>query len=187
MRVKVPSRFRKNEYLALIIEMARVLEPDVYCELGIYEAYTFNRMLPYVGHGIGIDIRDKRVHITDTHDNWEFFKGTSKEFVEKYSGPKIDLLFIDADHTATAVIQDLENLKPHIKPETGMVLLHDTYPVRKDLIQPGYCGNAWEAAKEVHHSLRDSWEIVTIPEPWAGLSILRKLDNQCHGWMDRKE
>jgi len=38
-----------------------------------------------------------------------------------------------------------------------------------------YCSNAWEAAYEIRTSEKyKSFEIVTLPGPWAGLSIIRK-------------
>lgn len=183
--MKVPSRFRKNEYCSLIIEFARILEPEVYCELGVYQCFTINRLLPYVGHAIGIDIADKRKHFDKTWKNWEFYKMDSEKFSGSYKGPLLDLVFIDADHAHESVLDDIHNLTPLIKPHTGILLLHDTYPIQEGLLHPGHCNDAWKAAKKIHQEFAE-WEIVTIPKPWAGLSILRRTTEGSHGWMDCK-
>lgn len=187
MKIKVPGKYRKNEFVSFIIELARLMQPEVYCEVGVYQCHTINRLLPYVGKAIGIDIEDRLAHFDKSRRNWEFFKGTSDKFVnEYYKGPEIDLLFIDADHSRNSVLADLDLMEKLVRPWTGLVLLHDTYPIRRDLIQPGYCSDAWKAAKEIHKKM-PQWEIVTLPGPWAGLSILRRLVEGKHGYMDRSE
>lgn len=185
-KINVPSRYRKMEYLHLLIEMGRILQPEVYCELGTYKGFTFNRMLPYVGHAYGIDIKDYRRCMDTSRRNWEFYQGTSAQFAKQYQGEPIDMLFIDAHHSAQAVLNDVEAMQPLMRPNTGMVFLHDTYPIQKNLLQPSYCGDAWRAAKELHKNYPE-WEIVTLPLPWAGLSIMRLLEDGCHGWMESEE
>ena len=185
MKVIAPKKYKETEFVPLLIELAKLFQPGVYCELGVKKCYTFNRMLPYVGKGIAIDIQDCYDYINKSKRNWEFHQCDSKQFVEKYDGPMIDFLFIDANHSCKSVLEDLRLMKPLVKAWTGLVFLHDTYPVEPGLLQEGYCYDAWRAANTIW-SREDCWEIVTLPGPWAGLSILRRLVDGKHGYMDRR-
>jgi hypothetical protein len=185
MKVIAPKEYKQTEFVPLMIELAKLFKPSVYVELGVKKCYTFNRMLPYVKKGIGIDIKDCSNFIDKREYNWEFHHCNSIEFAKKYKGPEIDLLFIDADHSCKSVLEDINTMQPFVRPWTGLVLLHDTYPVEPGLLQKGYCHDAWKAANTIW-SRMDCWEIVTLPGPWAGLSILRKLVDGKHGYMDRR-
>jgi predicted O-methyltransferase YrrM len=60
----------------------------------------------------------------------EIFCGYSHEFVGKI--PKIDLLFIDGDHSKEGCSFDFVHYSPFINPG-GYIALHDYYQSRKDL------------------------------------------------------
>jgi len=195
MGIKTPAPFRQMEYRWLLLQLAEFFRPKVYVEIGVKKGYTFNAMLPYVDRGVAVDIV-KEPGVGAKFSNYEFFTGTSQDFASKWEGP-IDFLFIDGDHRAAAVLKDFLNLFKWVTPDTGLIFLHDTYPANRELCAEGYCSDAWKAARYIRegangaHPLGLLYEIVTLPGPWAGLSIIRRLARGkkspefiSHGWMD---
>jgi len=205
MGIKTPKEYREMEFRALLLELVRLYKPKVYVEVGVKKAYTFNDVAPLVKNAIGIDINPscaqyiginfpvvRRSYTSTEHKR--FYCGTSEEYISnclKVANPMqnefIDFLFIDGDHNCESVLGDFYLLSPYVKTYTGLIFLHDTYPVKKELLSEGYCFNAWKAAREIRENFGSScFEIVTLPGPWAGLSIIRKLHpvTNYHGWMD---
>lgn len=195
MGIKTPAPYRQMEYRWLLLQLAEFFNPKTYVEIGVKKGYTFNAMLPYVGHGVAVDIV-REPGVGGDFDNYEFFTGTSKDFADKWEG-SIDFLFIDGDHRMEAVIDDFERLFKWVAIDTGLIFLHDTYPVNRELCAEGYCSDAWIAARYLRerangeHPSGFLYEIVTLPGPWAGLSIIRRLNRGhqspkfiTHGWMD---
>lgn len=181
--IPVPSKYRQNEYVHFMVEICNLLTPRVYCELGIRKCYTINTIANFCELAIGVDTNEEAGK-SICGSNIQFFNMKTSDFAVTYGGPKIDLLFIDADHSAVAVMNDVAMMTQHLKPFTSLVLMHDTHPVKEELITPGYCGDAWRAAKYMHQNNED-WEVVTLPGPWAGLTIMRYCPDNCHGWMDK--
>jgi hypothetical protein len=165
-----PRQFRYMEFRNVLKELVLLGDPDVYVEIGVQKAETFNLVAPGARRAIAVDINPMPQVIRNP--NVEVFHMSSLEFAEVWQG-KIDILFIDGDHRREAVRQDILALEKFVPECTGLILLHDTYPVVPDLEKDSYCSNAWEVAREIHEDW-EGWEIVTIPGPWAGLSILRK-------------
>ena len=175
---------KKQEYKDFIVELVKLFKPKLYVEIGARFGYTFNAVAPYCRRAIAVDpISDVKLS-----DNVRQYKVTSNAFVAMAaeSNLKIDLLFIDGDHSSKQVMNDFIEIGKFVVPETGLILLHDTFPVHVDLLSETRCGDAWKVAKEIR-SFFASWEIVTLPGPWAGLSIIRKLSPEKlnrHGWME---
>jgi predicted O-methyltransferase YrrM len=171
------KRYRQNEFPGLIATLTVLLEPNTYVEVGVQRAYTFNQIAPWVKRAVAVDINP--MPSVMQRENVEEYVMPSLEFAKVWKDP-IDFLLIDADHQKDAVLADFDALSPFVRPGTGMIFLHDTHPVTPELIAPGYCHSAWEAANEIRWSdrYRIDFEIVTIPGPWAGLSIIRKSRSQ---------
>lgn len=85
-----------------------------------------------------------------------------------------DVVFVDADHSYAGCLRDLWHALEVVRPITGLILVHDTYPTTPSLIDPRYCGEAWRALRDF--AAEANCEVVTLPGPWAGMSIIRKLD-----------
>lgn len=181
------KKYRNMEFLNLLLELAKLLEPKTYVEIGVQRGYTFKEMAKVVEKAVAVDILPMD-HIPDL-PNIEKYQMTSEEFGQSWydSGNNlwIDFAFIDADHSKEQVLKDFKMISEFIRPHTGLIFLHDTFPVVEELLTPGYCNDAWKAAKQIHRNqkTRREFEIVTIPGPWAGLSIIRKV-GKTHGWMD---
>jgi predicted O-methyltransferase YrrM len=83
---------------------------------------------------------------------------------------KIDLLFIDGDHTYEGVKQDFEMYEPFVK-KGGMIVLHDIVPHR----QEHGCGvdRYWNEIR----GKEEYQEFVENPDQqWAGLGLIIKRD-----------
>lgn len=220
------QKHREMEFRGLLVELVRLLQPEVYCEIGVKKGYTFNAIAPLVKVAIGIDPagfewypdKDVHNHSIKGHDkqpgSWylhnqhgtrvHLYHMTSDKFAEVYpkgkegfNQYKIDFLFIDGDHSAEQVKNDLLNFLPFVREDTGLIFLHDTYPVKPELAVEGHCHDAWKVADEISGYCDDcqisycepymELEIVTIPGPWAGLSILRRKGiNHLH-WQSQYE
>lgn len=173
------------EYRKVLIELVNLLSPKSYLELGVKAGYTFNAITPLVEKAYGVDIVLQKTVYLDKHIT--FFECSTDAFYNQLKGSKdkFDFIFIDADHCKDSVYSDIIIAKKLITPFTGLIFAHDTYPIKRELINPGYCNDAWEAAKEVKNDCSNlELEIVTLPGPWAGLSIMRYTPNNYHGWMD---
>jgi predicted O-methyltransferase YrrM len=163
-------------HVQFIAELARVLRPNVYVELGIHTAELFNLAAPFAGHAIGVDIDPAAGgHIVSAR-NARFFCGRTDDFIRaaEQNDLMIDMLFIDADHSRAAVLRDFADYFPHVRPQ-GLILLHDSDP-DPELISPDWCGDGYLAVEELARTAQ-AYEMVTIPLS-PGLTICRKRTRQ---------
>lgn len=183
------------EFRDLIQELVRLFKVKVYMELGTKAGYTFNTIaaMDEITDAIGIDI--KRDYRIPKQFKVVFYEMTTdkafKTIVKGMDGPPmefVDLLFIDADHTFQQAQKDFLNFSQFVKEGTGLILLHDTHPINRRLTRPGYCSDAWKLARLIREALdlRERFEIVTLPGPYAGMSIVRK-SKTILSWMTEKE
>jgi len=178
------KKMRNQEFVPLMKFLIEFYQPDVYVEVGVQKGHTFNQISPLVKEAYAVDIAPMPNVIEI--DNVKICQMPSSIFTkwwESRNDNKIDLLFIDADHSKEAVLLDFDLLSSFVTPCTGLILLHDTYPAVSNMVRDGLCFNAWEAAREIHRNEKyKDWEIVTLPGPFAGLSIVRNAKKHLH-WM----
>ncbi len=177
--------YRHMEFVPLILELITLYEPEVYVEVGTQKGYTFNQIaqMPQIKKAVAVDIKIEKTVLKSRYKT-EHYEMTSTQFAEMWRDP-IDLLFIDGDHRWESVLEDFRALSKCVPSGHGLILLHDTHPATENLTEEGYCFNAWRAAAEIHESteFRD-FEIVTLPGPYAGLSIIRKVDKGHLAWRE---
>jgi len=165
---------KNMEFRDLMAELVRLFAPNTYVEVGVQRGYTFNFIAPMVQRAVAVDIQDMPCVID--RPNVQKHVAPSAEFAAIWHAP-IDFLFIDADHRKEAVLADFDLLSPFVRNGTGLIFLHDTHPVQDSLLSDRFCSNAWEAAWVIRKNRRyKDFEIVTLPGPWAGISIIRKAD-----------
>jgi len=147
-------------------------------ELGLYHCALFNRIIPFAEQLIGVDISAEAGNYMQQSSKTRFFKGPTQEFgKELEANPlQINMLFIDADHSKEAVLQDFKDFFPFVAPH-GLILLHDTHPGNVQMIQPEWCGTAYLAAEELLRKTGGAYELMTIPVS-PGLTICRKRQIQ---------
>lgn len=168
-----------------IVFLASITRPRVYVELGISRCALFNRIIPYAGHLIGVDIDPGAESYMQKSANTRFVLSNTRDFAKRLDneGLRIDMLFIDADHAREAVLHDFTAYFPYVSPH-GLILLHDVHPGEQYLIQPEWCGTAFLAAEELSKNTGE-YEMVTIPVS-PGLAICRKRKLQL-AWMEKQQ
>ena len=185
--MKTPAEYKEMEFIELLIVIAKLFKPKVYMELGTKNGYTIKRMAQFVERAIGVDIRQLDLDLP----NVTTITGTTQAYAESIvnSGEFIDLLFIDADHSYEASYNDFSKYLPLVRSGTGLIVMHDTHPIKPELAVDGRCGTAWKSARKIHELGRNvlNVEIVTLPGPWAGLSIIRKLGPFHLAWQKEGE
>jgi len=163
---------RHEQFLETLASLKR---PDVYVELGIYQADVTNAIAPYSQEVYCADIVDASQYVKN--DNIQFFHEDTEKFAIRWKTQikkDIDLIFIDADHSAEAVYKDVYNFITYLKKDTGLMILHDTWPLNKKQTAPGYSGDCYKATKRLKNALADSAEILTLPIPY-GLTLIRRI------------
>jgi predicted O-methyltransferase YrrM len=171
-----------NWHVKFIAELAQLLHPDVYVELGIYQGELLNEIAAHVGRAIGIDVDPACARYVRKAPNVRFVCGTTDSFADELRklGLLIDMLFIDANHSRESVLRDFTNYFPFIRPH-GLILIHDTHPGDAHLVEPGWCGDAYRAVEELQLHAGD-YEMMTIPQS-PGLTLCRKRTAQLR-WME---
>jgi predicted O-methyltransferase YrrM len=162
-------------HIQFIVLIARILRPKVYVELGIYQGDLFNKLLPYCDKMYAVDINNYSSNYIKNSGKVEFFHGSSSSFIEviQSNKVKIDLLFIDADHSMDAVLQDFYNYFPYVN-KNGLILVHDSFPQSLEYTDEGYSGTCYKAIEIIKANLTVEYEILTIPFP-PGITMIRKV------------
>jgi predicted O-methyltransferase YrrM len=170
------SPAQPNWHEDFIVHLASVMRPHVYLELGLYRCELFNRVAPYAQRSIGVDIAPEAGSFMRRSAATQFIHATSESYAQtaRSEGLAIDLLFIDANHSYQSVHEDFANYFP-IVGEQGIILLHDGFPMSRELTAPGYCGDGYRAIAELT-AKHDGYEMMTIPVH-PGLTIARKRTN----------
>lgn len=161
-----------------IVHLARILQPKVYVELGLYQCALFNRIAPMTEKSIGVDTEASAGRFMDTAGGkGEFFHGTTSALATELTkrGASIDLLFIDANHSKESVREDFMNFFPLVR-DQGVIVFHDAYPKNKEFTASGYCGDGYLAIAELSQHT-ETYEMVTIPRH-PGVAICRKRSKQ---------
>ena len=171
-----------NWHEDFIVHLASLVRPKVYVELGLYHCALFNRIIPFAEQLIGVDIRAEAGNYMQQSPKTRFFKGTTQEFGKEVevSPLQINMLFIDADHSKAAVLQDFKDFFSFVAPH-GLILLHDTHPKNEEMMNPGLSGTACQAV-EILSRDTGAYELMTIPVT-PGLTICRKRQVQL-SWME---
>jgi cephalosporin hydroxylase len=124
------------EILALL-DWASEIAPRSICEIGTAmggTTYLLGQSLPSVQDLIGVDLHVRRQHrlrfFSRSDQRLTFFDGSSyaPETVERVSrhlnGRKLDLLFIDGDHSFNGVASDFAAYR-HFVRDGGIIVCHD--------------------------------------------------------------
>lgn len=148
-----------------------------YLELGIRKGPCFNAVAPLVrDKAYAVDIEDCYKNIKH-NKNLVWFHGSSINFLKNHNKKiKFDLVFIDANHTYKASLQDFDLVFPLVK-DNGLILLHDAYPTSQKYLSLTKCGEVYKTAEFIRFNYNHKCEIVTLPF-YYGIAIVRKLNRQ---------
>jgi hypothetical protein len=153
---------RQNQTLheTLIPLLVEGIGATSYLELGTHLNETISRVRCERRYGVDLNA----VECPGAHT----FKMSTAEFISGVAPAlaPFDVVFIDAEHSESAVKRDFDGIWPHVSKE-GLILLHDTNPETVADTVPGLCGDAWRFA------CSNAGEAVTLPYH-PGLTIVRK-------------
>lgn len=166
----------QNWHEAFILDLAKLLRPKNYVELGLYQCKLFNEIIPYAENLVGVDINPLAGKYMKKSSKTHFYwMGTAGYLNELKKSPfEIDMLFVDADHSEKSVREDFLWFFPYVK-DQGIILLHDGFPKNTQYTSPWYCWDGYKAIAELSRHTQD-YEMVTIPLH-PGLTICRKRTN----------
>lgn len=125
------------EYL---YQLVRKIKPALVFEIGCYvgfstlhiaQALKENGSGRLVSFDLNISVASNNIKEARLSDYVEFVQGNSSVMAKQYfldhSGEKIDLVFIDGDHTRRGCVRDFNALHDHIR-KGGYIIFHDIYP-----------------------------------------------------------
>lgn len=133
-------------HLPFLYEVAKgnVLEIGVHC--GISTTAFLAGLEEHGGHLYSIDVHPSCRYVHFHHPQWTFYCSWSGDSI--WAPACLDVLFIDGDHSYSAVLSDLNTWGPRAK----MILCHDadsaSFPGVRQAIEE-YC-----AANNLRHELR---------------------------------
>jgi len=180
---KLKEEYREMEFVGLFKELIKLFNIETYVELGVRRGYTFNQIAPLVKRAVAVDIVIRHTIINLPHV--EKYRMKTDDFAKVWKDP-IDLLFIDACHKSEQVIKDFSNFYPFVKPETGFIAIHDTYPISEDLLSDDKCSDSWKIPGFIESSsCYGCCQLFTFPGPFAGLTLVRKGCSMPE-WMRKK-
>ena len=168
-----------------IVHIASVLQPKVYVELWLYQCRLFNRIMPHAEKLIWVDLSTEAWKYMRKSSKTSFHNMTTDDYYKilKKEWTKIDLLFIDANHSKESVKQDFENYF-NLVSDQWIILLHDWYPRNKEFTDPWYCGDWYLAIKELTNE-KEKYEMMTIPvHPWV--TLCRKRKSHLNWWKNEQ-
>jgi hypothetical protein len=182
MKIKTPSEYRRGEFRPLIIELVKLFKPKQYVEINSRNGHVFNMLSTMIPHCHAVGIPEETI---TGRDGVTCFVGNPVwyfDYLKKnFQGTEfIDLVYISNVQDRDELLLWVDTVASYVRIGTGLILLHNTYPVNEALLDDGYCGNAWEAATVIRRFFNNHYEILTLPGPWAGLSIIRKVPFDRH-------
>ena len=155
---------------AFLVELIKGCNFQSYLELGVYIGETLVPITQIVSKAVGVDVKHHQLL-----GPANMYYGTTDEFFAQNTD-KFDCIFIDADHSLRSVISDLRK-SLDILNKSGVIILHDTNPSRKELLEDGYCSNCC-----LIHDLLDkdsTLNYVTLPFLDPGLTLItRKFEER---------
>jgi predicted O-methyltransferase YrrM len=141
-----------EDEIAAFFELTRHSEPRWICEIGTARGGTtflFTRAFSARANIIGIDLyvqnrilvrhfrkRGQRIHFIDGDSHAE---QTIRKVEQILRGEKLDILFIDGDHTYDGVARDFMEYRRFVR-EGGIIAFHDIQP---DGTDQGLVTGAW--------------------------------------------
>src|SRR5574343_502836 len=109
--------------------------PDIvnkrYLELGVYHKATFNAVMCFQKTSV------------DLYTDADYRMSTSDFFRQLPLGTIYDIVYIDADHSLTALVSDYNNCIEHLSPD-GFLFIHDLIPPDETHTASYYCGDGYK-------------------------------------------
>jgi hypothetical protein len=170
------------DYTTYLANLHRYLVPSVYVEIGVATGRTLSLAKPPTVV-IGVDPQPSLVEpaSVETHlfamTSDALFSGD--RLARLLAGRTIALAFIDGLHHFDQALRDFANVERLSSPD-GMVLIHDTMPLdeitqRRERQADYWTGDVWKVVACLL-KYRPDLNVITIPTPPAGLTVVTGLD-----------
>ena len=170
--------FLGNKPLNTVVEIGTASGGTFYafCQIGPSDAHVISIDLPGGPFGGGYEIKDVQVFKTYAKIGQTIYfmrensqeGATKKALMERLKDKKIDVLFIDGDHSYKGVKKDFELYAPLVT-KGGIIIFHDI------------CKHATAPECEVEkfwNEIKDKYETVELIDPnerdWGGIGIIIK-------------
>jgi hypothetical protein len=138
-----------------------------YLEFGVRDSVTLNTIAPLIKTAIGVDINAFPIQ----HSNIiPFIKTTDSFSNDNLKLYKIDIAFIDADHSSKSAYQDFKHILPYMN-SGGLIFLHDTYPCEAHFLNEKACHDCYKTPLFIKRDF-SHLNILTIPLN-PGLTIVQ--------------
>ncbi|MBU1349404.1 class I SAM-dependent methyltransferase [Patescibacteria group bacterium] len=108
-------------------------------------------------------------------------RGTYKKIKKALGGCKVDLLFIDGDHTFKGSWGDYRRYREFVK-DGGWIVFHDIVDSADHRRLGCYVSKTWDKVKTLH---RHSIEIIHGPVNWGGIGLVQAETTQGKGLISR--
>lgn len=144
--------------------IAKVYNPELYLELGLYHGETINKVSSMGIKCIGVDVSP-----IQQKQNQVIYNCSTDEFFQKNLPIHPDMVFIDADHKYESAKRDFENVL-NIIADNGVIILHDTDPMSEKYVGAGGCGDVYRLIDDLEK--QDRFNLVTLPVAEAGLTVV---------------
>lgn len=170
----IEVQLNQTGHVDVIASLCSLIGARTYLELGVYDG---NCLFAVAERNPGIQAVgvDKNPLNEILPENVQFVLSFTADYLKSLKDEQFDVVFIDANHDANAVMDDLQGVFPHVS-DHGLIFLHDTFPIDASWTVPELCGSAYMVPKTMHH-LHDIAEYVTLPYH-PGLTIIRKRKKQ---------
>jgi hypothetical protein len=130
-------------------ELARFLVAfrgiKTYCEIGVWQGVMWHAVTSYFNRfglhkSYGIDVNN----CTEVYTNQLFYQGTSND----YAGMKVDLVFIDGDHSYVWAKKDYENIR------AKFYAFHDINDTDVENVHKPSCADFFNELAATHYASR---------------------------------
>lgn len=156
---------------SIIQKIIEQIEAEVYLEIGIYDGWTFRRIV--APQKIGIDINLRHYVNCDCHEisSDDFFKQQDYWF-SKLSYKGYDVVFIDGFHSYEQSLKDFQNSLRYLN-SGGIIILHDCNPASEaNSLDFLHTGTVWKTIVNIRSNYNDL--NVFVLDCDEGLGIIRR-------------
>ena len=172
--------YKQTEHYSNMIKwIVKLTNCQTYLELGVEYGTNIHEIKNIVNTCVGVDI-----NVSEILDkgNIEFYQMTTDDFFLQ-NKRKFDIIFIDANHEFNQVKKDFNNsLK--ILNKYGIIILHDTDPIVKELVTPNHCNDCYKIVDFI--SKKKDLNIITFPIQETGMTfVMRKDDRRVNEFIEK--
>lgn len=163
----IPStiKYKKTEhYINFIIWLVKLTNCQSYLELG---SETSQEIKKIVKTCVCVDdINNNKIENLYQMTTDDFFKTNTEKF---------DIVFIDKNHNYKQARIDFDN-SLNILNEYGIIIIHDTDPITKELLKTNYCDDCYKIIDYIES--QENLNIITLPLQETGMTIVMKKNDK---------